>query len=62
MSTRRPSTSSLHVCQSIGLVEAPRYQAGRGLLLRILAMLVQMARRAEEPGTGTGSGTGTGTK
>ena len=41
------------------LVEPPRYQAGWELLLRIVAMLVQMVRRAEESGTGTGSGSGT---
>jgi hypothetical protein len=39
------------------LVERARYQAGRELLLRIVAMLVQMVRRIAESGSGTGSGT-----
>ena len=54
--------ATLHGCQRLGIIEAPRYQAGRELLLRIVAMLVQMVRRTERTGTGTGSGSGSGTK
>ena len=47
--------ATLHVCQRLGLIEAARHQAGRELLLRIVAMLVQMVRRAADPGSGSGS-------
>ena len=49
----------LHVCRRVGLVEEPRYAVSRELLVRIVSMLIQLARRAGEPGTGTGTGTGT---
>ena len=49
----------LHVLQRLVLVDEPRYNSGRELLLRIVAMLVQMVRRTGESGTGTGSGSGT---
>jgi hypothetical protein len=39
------------------LVERARYQAGRELLLRLVAMLVQMVRRIAESGTGSGTST-----
>ena len=47
----------LDVCQRLDLVAQDRYSAGRGLLLRIVAMLVGMVRtlESEEPGSGTGS-------
>jgi len=51
------SAAIVHVCQRLGLVEQPRYKAGRELLLRIVAMLVKMVRHTD-PGTGTGSGSG----
>ena len=50
----------MHACRRLGLVEDGRYLAGRELLLRIVAMLVQLGRRTGEPGSGTGSGTGSG--
>ena len=34
------------VCQRLKVVEAPTYGSGRELLLRIVAMLTKMARRA----------------
>jgi hypothetical protein len=43
----------------LGLVEDSRYVAGRELLLRVVAMLVQMVRRLGESGTGSGTGSGT---
>ena len=49
----------LDVCSRIGLVEQSRFAPGRELLLRIVAMLTQMARRCSESGTGTGTGSGT---
>jgi four helix bundle protein len=50
----------LHVLRRLRLIESERYEVGRGLLLRIVAMLVQMVRRVGESGTGTGSGSGSG--
>jgi len=55
------SAAIVHVCQRLGLVEQPRYKAGRELLLRIVAMLVKMVRHTD-PGTGTGSGSGSGSR
>ena len=52
------SAAVLHVCNRLALVEDARYQAGRELLLRIVAMLVQMVRRIAESGSGSGSGSG----
>lgn len=52
----------LHVCQRLNLIEDAPYRTGRELLLRIVAMLVQMVRRTGETGSGTGAGTGAGTK
>jgi hypothetical protein len=34
------------VCQRLKVVEAPTYGAGRELLLRVVAMLTKIARRA----------------
>ena len=45
----------LHVLQRLVLVDEPRYNSGRELLLRIVAMLVQMVRRTGESGTGSGT-------
>ena len=53
------SAAIMHVCDRLQLLERARYQAGRELLLRIVAMLVQMVRRIAESGSGTGSGSGT---
>jgi four helix bundle protein len=53
---RRSATESaaiLHVCERLKLLEQSRYQAGRELLLRIVAMLVQMARKTKKSGSGT---------
>jgi four helix bundle protein len=49
----------LHVCQRLGLVEEARCKAGRDLLVRVVAMLIQMVRRTGDPGTGAGTGAGT---
>ena len=46
----------LDVCHRLGLLETPGFQTGRKLLLRIVAMLTQMARRTAASGTGTGTG------
>jgi four helix bundle protein len=68
---RRSATESaaiLHVCQRLKLVDESRHTAARGLLLRIVSMLVQMVRRlgkagtASLPGTVTGTGTFTGSE
>jgi len=48
----------LDVCHRLRLVDRSRFDAGRELLLRVVAMLTQMARRCSESGTGTGSGSG----
>jgi len=45
----------LHVLQRLVLVDEPRYNSGRELLLRIVAMLVHMVRRTGESGTGSGT-------
>ena len=49
----------LHVCQRLSLIDPTRYATGRELLLRIVAMLVQIVRRTGESGTGSGTGSGT---
>jgi hypothetical protein len=49
------SAAIMHVCDRLQLVERARYQAGRELLLRVVAMLVQMVRRIAESGTGSGT-------
>ncbi len=46
----------LDVCKELELAGLPSIQSGRGLLLRIVAMLTAMARKYS--GSGTGSGTG----
>ena len=48
----------LHVLHRLVLVDDARYNAGRELLLRIVAMLVQMVRRTGESGSGSGTGSG----
>ena len=45
----------LDVCHRLKLIEQERYGAGRELLLRIVAMLTQMARRMGASGTMTSS-------
>jgi hypothetical protein len=47
----------LHVCERLTLVDPDRDHAGRELLLRRVAMPVQMVRRIVGSGTGTGTGT-----
>ncbi|MBI4867058.1 MAG: hypothetical protein HY816_08915 [Candidatus Wallbacteria bacterium] len=53
--------ATLHVCHRLGLLEHVLHPIGREVLLRIVAMLVQMARELAESGTGTGMSLGTGT-
>ena len=50
----------LDVSRRLALLEEPRFQTGRDLLLRIVAMLTKMARRTSDSGTGTGTGSGSG--
>ena len=47
--------ATLHVCHRLRLISDVRYTSGRELLLRIVAMLVQMARRSAQPGSGSGT-------
>ena len=51
----------LDVCRRLSMLEESLFQKGRELLLRIVSMLTQMARRLGESGTHTGTHTGTGT-
>ena len=53
------SVAILDVCRRLKLVSEASYAAGRGLLLRIVSMLVAMVRRDSGSGTGTGTGRGT---
>ena len=48
----------LSVLDSLGLIERPKLAAGRALLLRIVAMLVQLAKSKEISGSGRGTGAG----
>jgi four helix bundle protein len=52
------SAAILDVCRCLGLAEKTSLDTGRGLLLRIVAMLVALARKSSS-GTGSGSGSGT---
>ena len=45
------------VASRLSVISDERYQAGRQMLLRIVAMLVRMAKRHTRSGTGTGTGT-----
>ena len=47
----------LDVCKRLGLLKQELHQQGRELLLRVVSMLIRIARPS-----GTGTGTGTGTK
>ena len=47
----------LDVAMRLGIVSDERYGAGRALLLRIVAMLVRMAKPNSRSGTGSGTGT-----
>ena len=47
----------LDVCRQLEIVATDRYQVGREHLVRVVSMLVRLARGG--PGTGTGTGTGT---
>ena len=49
----------LHVCRQLGLIAPANYDAGRGLLLRVVAMLTKMVRNRDGSGSGSGSGSGT---
>jgi four helix bundle protein len=48
----------LEVCKRFGVIEDFRYVKGRELLVRIVSMLVKMARRYEKAGHGHGHGHG----
>ena len=55
---RRSATESaavLDACRALSLTTAPSYDTGRGVLLRIVAMLTAMVKRS---GSGSGSGSG----
>ena len=45
------------VCRRLRLISEDRHAAGRDLLLRIVSMLVRLARPSHGSGTGTGTGT-----
>ena len=49
----------LDVCRTLGLSRDELLVRGRALLIRVVSMLVPLARRTKRPGTGTGTGTGT---
>ena len=53
------SAAILDVCRCLALLDDSLFLQGRDLLLRIVAMLIKMARRSPESGTGTGTGAGT---
>lgn len=49
----------LDVCRKLDLVPADKLDIGREMLLRLVAMLVKLAKRCEQrSGTGTGTGAG----
>ena len=50
----------LDVCRRLELVESQYLDTGRDLLLRLVSMLVSLARRLSASGRGTGKGTGKG--
>lgn len=50
----------LSVLDSLSLIDASKLKSGRQLLLRVVAMLVQLAKRQVHSGTGRGTGTGSG--
>ena len=49
----------LDVCQRLRLLNDSQRASGRELLLRVVSMLVRLAKPTSRPGTGTGTGTGT---
>jgi hypothetical protein len=51
----------LDVCSRLELAEKGSLETGRELLVRIVAMLIQIVRTRQWSGTGTGTGTGRGT-
>ena len=52
----------IDVCRKLELTPVEHLDIGRELLLRLVAMLIKMARKCEQlSGTGTGTGTHTGT-
>jgi len=50
----------LDVCQRLSLLDEESHTNARGLLVRIVSMLIKLVRRAGHSGTGAGTGTGTG--
>ncbi len=46
------------VCARLELIDGATHDAGRDLLLRVVAMLTVMCRRCEDSGSGSGSGSG----
>jgi four helix bundle protein len=58
---RRSATESaaiLDVCRKLTLIDDPAVEAGRTLLLRVVAMLTAMARKVGESGSGSRTGSG----
>jgi four helix bundle protein len=51
----------LDVCRKLDLVPVEKLAKGRDLLLRLVAMLIKLAKRCEQP-SGTGAGTHAGTE
>ena len=51
----------LEICWRLDLARQPVLQTGRELLLRIVSMLIGMAKTGMGTSSGTGRGTGTGT-
>ena len=47
----------LDVCRRLQLADVAKLDAGRELLLRVVAMLIQMVRKLAGTGSGRGSGT-----
>ena len=45
-------------CKCLGMIKEEKFTKGRELLLRIVQMLVKMARLFEQTGAGSGSGSG----
>jgi hypothetical protein len=49
----------LDVCYQLALIEDTRHAKSRALLLRIVAMLIRMAKLSENSGSGSHTGSGT---
>jgi len=48
----------LDVCRRLEIADPQLLESGRDLLLRVVSMLISLARRLSQPGTGRGTGTG----